>query len=471
MSGDPCCNAPSNADDGRRSVSRRMAIMGGLALGAVPLLPRLAGAETLDEGARERPDRGPNQPPIAKADFGFDPPRPAGEVHLKPIMFPVLNDPAIGQCTWSDTYLAPRGGGTRRHEGQDLMAPKMLKLLACVSGTIVELRHRPTGNSLYLRGDDGYYYCYLHMNNDRPGTDDGSNLLEYAFAPGITEGMRVEQGDHLSFVGDSGNAEYSGSHCHFEMRVPHANWWKAAAVNARYSLEAALPAQLNGPTVPPVNPVAPFDGSLAFVVRQANDFLGGVPGWDWLLPAVASIDDGKDADTFIAEQVDNAAVVQVVNPIIRMQLASFGATPNRTRVADLAALVRGGASLDEAGNRTVTAANLTASSLTNAEFIVHLDQTMWGRIGSGNRAVTLRRRLDRGLSRGALLHEVVQGRNYRIRTAAQVRTSTVWMSMLGRTMPTVHLDKWSARDKTDRVALGQLAGELRGSTEYGNRIS
>jgi hypothetical protein len=35
----------------------------------------------------------------------------------------------------------------------------MQKLLAVKSGTIVELRHRSSGNSLYLRGDDGWFYC------------------------------------------------------------------------------------------------------------------------------------------------------------------------------------------------------------------------------------------------------------------------------------------------------------------------
>ncbi|MEO9165913.1 MAG: hypothetical protein ABI470_09475, partial [Aquihabitans sp.] len=216
---------------------------------------------------------------------------------------------------------------------------------------------------------------------------------------------------------------------------------------------------------------APFEGSLAFVTRQADDFLGGIPGWDWLFPAVASIDDGKHPDEFIAEQVKHAAVTLVVNPIIRMQLACFGATPNQARVATLAGLVRDGANLDEAANRTVTDASLSASSLTNAEFVVHLDQTMWGRIGSGNLAVTRRRRLDQGLSRGALLREVVQERDYRISTAAQVRTSTVWMSMLGRTMPKANLDNWSALDKTDPKALTNLAANLRGSDEYRNRVT
>ena len=51
-----------------------------------------------------------------------------GEV-VVPMIFPVL-----GPCRWSDTWGAPRGGGTRQHQGQDLPAPKMRPLLACFDG-------------------------------------------------------------------------------------------------------------------------------------------------------------------------------------------------------------------------------------------------------------------------------------------------------------------------------------------------
>ena len=158
------------------------------------------------------------------------------------MMFPVLPDATLGKATWSDTYLAPRSGG-RQHEGQDLMGKKMLKLLAVVDGTIVELRHQSGGNSLYLKGDDGWYYCYLHINNDDPGTDNGANQFKYAFAPGMATGKRVLKGEHIAYLGDSGNAEATGAHCHFEIRMPNAKWYNAAAVNAKYSLEAAAAGQ------------------------------------------------------------------------------------------------------------------------------------------------------------------------------------------------------------------------------------
>ena len=147
------------------------------------------------------------------------------------MMFPVLPDAALGKATWTDTYLAPRSGG-RLHEGQDLMGKKMLKLLACVDGTIVELRHSSGGNSLYLMGTDGWYYCYLHINNDDPGTDNGANQFKYAFAPGMAIGTKVRRGDHIAYLGDSGNAESTGAHCHFEIRMPNAKWYNAAAVNS-----------------------------------------------------------------------------------------------------------------------------------------------------------------------------------------------------------------------------------------------
>ena len=214
-----------------------MVVAGGLAAGLAPLLPRVAGA------AGTEPDPGlegsDGDGAAATRDFGFLPPRPARPRSTSaPIMFPVLPDATLGKATWTDTYLAPRSGG-RLHEGQDLMGKKMLKLLAVADGTIVELRHESGGNSLYLKGDDGWYYCYLHINNDDPGTDNAANQFKYAFAPGMAIGKRVLKGEHIAYLGDSGNAEATGSHCHFEIRMPNAKWYNAAAVNAKYSLDAA----------------------------------------------------------------------------------------------------------------------------------------------------------------------------------------------------------------------------------------
>jgi putative cell wall-binding protein len=126
--------------------------------------------------------------------------------------------PMEERITWVDTWGAPRDGGTRSHEGNDLLAPKMTPLLAVVDGEVDWLD--PDGSSRYnllLRGDDGNDYFYIHINNDTPGTDDGKGGVQYAYAPGLYEGQHVECGELIAYVGDSGNAESTVPHLHFEI--------------------------------------------------------------------------------------------------------------------------------------------------------------------------------------------------------------------------------------------------------------
>ena len=135
---------------------------------------------------------------------------------------PVLTFPVEGKVSFIDSFGAPRSGG-RTHAGTDLMAPKMRKLYAAVDGVITYLKHDTTGisgNMLIIKGDDGWSYTYIHLNNDTPGTDNGANLYGQAFGPGIRKGVRVTAGQVVGYVGDSGNAESTGSHLHFEMHDP-----------------------------------------------------------------------------------------------------------------------------------------------------------------------------------------------------------------------------------------------------------
>lgn len=145
----------------------------------------------------------------------------ATETVVVPIVFPMEK-----RVSWVDTFGAARSGG-RTHAGNDLMAPKMTPLLAVVDGTVDWLNltgKLSSYNSLpyyniLLRGDDGNDYFYIHLNNDTPGTDDGQGGVEFAYAPGLTNGARVKAGDIIGYVGDSGNAEDCGSHLHFEIHL------------------------------------------------------------------------------------------------------------------------------------------------------------------------------------------------------------------------------------------------------------
>lgn len=152
---------------------------------------------------------------------------------------------------FTDTMGAARSGG-RSHEGQDLMAPKMTQVVAVVSGTISQIKHTNSGNAgnqVRLTGDDGYDYYYIHLNNDSPGTDDGRNRFDQAFADGLRVGQRVAAGQPIGYVGDSGNAESTAPHLHFEMHQRGVG-----VVNAYPMLKAAAVAPLD------ISATRPFGG-------------------------------------------------------------------------------------------------------------------------------------------------------------------------------------------------------------------
>ena len=147
-----------------------------------------------------------------------------GEMVRYPLVFPV-----DGDHYFSDTFGAYRSHG-KGHRGQDIMAAKGTRVVAAASGTVryVNWTKRSHLNpdrccSVVVRHDDGWETRYLHLKNDTPGTDDGKG---WGIADGIVPGAKVEVGRLLGWVGDSGNAESTPPHLHFELIDPdgvHAN--------------------------------------------------------------------------------------------------------------------------------------------------------------------------------------------------------------------------------------------------------
>ena len=159
-----------------------------------------------------------------------------------PMVFPVAGPPAA--TSFTDTFLACRSGCARHHLGQDLMGPKMTPLVAAFDGVITSLKRESApggGNYLTLSADRGpaagWTAVYIHVNNDTPGTDDGRGTAAWSFPAGIAEGARVVAGQLVAWRGDSGDAETTAPHLHFELRK---GWgWNAVAYNAFPSLKAA----------------------------------------------------------------------------------------------------------------------------------------------------------------------------------------------------------------------------------------
>ena len=164
------------------------------------------------------------------------------------IVFPLAADSVRFTSGFGD----PRTGG-RAHHGQDMFCPKRTPILAVVNGTVdwVATMRPKAGKSysILLRGDDGNQYFYDHLNNDNPGTKDNLGDPEFAYAPGLRNGKRVTAGEIIGYVGDSGDAEPSGPHLHFEIHL--ARWENpvdpAPALRAALSRRRALSAAKSAP--------------------------------------------------------------------------------------------------------------------------------------------------------------------------------------------------------------------------------
>lgn len=99
---------------------------------------------------------------------------------------------------YGDTWGAARSGG-RRHEGVDIIAPRGLPIYAVTSGVVTFKSNTLGGNAVSLAGDNGNRYYYAHLDSYVGGS------------------RRVFQGELIGYNGDTGNAQYSTPHLHFQV--------------------------------------------------------------------------------------------------------------------------------------------------------------------------------------------------------------------------------------------------------------
>jgi hypothetical protein len=135
------------------------------------------------------------------------------------IMFPVL-----GGGSYSNDFAGYRElNGT--HGAIDIFAKKHTPLIAAADGYVsfVAFPQPSYGWFIQLTDDMGYQYKYIHINNDTPGTDDGAGGAMNAYAADMKRNNRVNKGQVIGYVGDSGNAENTPPHLHFEIYGPSGN--------------------------------------------------------------------------------------------------------------------------------------------------------------------------------------------------------------------------------------------------------
>jgi len=158
--------------------------------------------------------------------------------HDLELPFEVRFPQQVEKTTFSDTWGARRSGG-RRHKGTDLMAEKMTEVYAFADGVVAKVgESRRAGRYIIIEHAEGWDSYYIHLNNDNPATDDGDADWRLTVPDGIEVGSNVVAGQLIGWVGDSGNAEGSGAHTHFELRNGGRN------VNPYHVLESAYEVEL-----------------------------------------------------------------------------------------------------------------------------------------------------------------------------------------------------------------------------------
>jgi Peptidase family M23 len=124
--------------------------------------------------------------------------------------------PVVGKVLYIDDFGDPRGGGA--HQGNDLMAAKKSPAVAAEAGKVKYwTTSGAAGCMLYLYGESGTTYLYIHLNNDLTMKNDNRGKCVNGTAYAVKNGATVAAGQQIAYVGDSGDANGGNSHLHFEV--------------------------------------------------------------------------------------------------------------------------------------------------------------------------------------------------------------------------------------------------------------
>jgi murein DD-endopeptidase MepM/ murein hydrolase activator NlpD len=110
--------------------------------------------------------------------------------------------PIYGNASFTDTFGAARAQ-VGWHHGEDIFAPLGAPILAVADGTVFSVGWNDIGGyRFWLRDRQGNQFYYAHLS---------------AFSPLAVNGNEVRAGDVIGFVGNTGDAEHTPPHLHFEI--------------------------------------------------------------------------------------------------------------------------------------------------------------------------------------------------------------------------------------------------------------
>ena len=158
-------------------------------------------------------------PPAPQGQVPAPPPllaRPPGDLARRDLLVPVQGVP---RTALQDTFDDARGQG-RVHNAIDIMAPRNTPVIAAENGKIVKLFTSNLGGLTIYQFDPGETYCYYYAHL-------------YHYSPDLKEGMQVNRGQVIGYVGSTGDASPDAPHLHFEITRLHADkkWWQGDSIN------------------------------------------------------------------------------------------------------------------------------------------------------------------------------------------------------------------------------------------------
>ncbi|HEU4943136.1 MAG TPA: M23 family metallopeptidase [Gaiellaceae bacterium] len=110
--------------------------------------------------------------------------------------------PVYGAASFTDSFNAPRAT-TGWHHGEDIFAPLGAPVLAVANGIVYSVGWNEVGGlRFWLQDLAGNEFYYAHLS---------------AFSPLAINGAQVRAGDVIGFVGNTGDAEHTPYHLHFEI--------------------------------------------------------------------------------------------------------------------------------------------------------------------------------------------------------------------------------------------------------------
>jgi peptidoglycan LD-endopeptidase LytH len=117
------------------------------------------------------------------------------------------------------SFHAPRSGG-RQHNAIDIPAPRGTPVIAATNGRVLKLFNSKAGGIMVYAADATERFILMYGHLDR-------------YADGIKDGMQLQRGQTIGYVGTTGNAPPNVPHLHFAIaRTTNVKrWWNGTPID------------------------------------------------------------------------------------------------------------------------------------------------------------------------------------------------------------------------------------------------